>query len=108
MPFTKSNFRSLSKALFLLITAIVLLGYCNYIRLEAAKAAIKSAGPSEYSIGLKIGFNPRCGLTFVSVGFWQQGPRIPERQGYICGGLFTSTKIELVPFDEGLILEDIT
>jgi hypothetical protein len=108
MPFTKLNFLGLSKALMLVITAIVIYGYCNYIRLDAALAVIKSVGPSEYRIGVKLGLNPRCGLTFVSVGFWQQGPGIPERQGYICGGLFTSAKMEVVPFDQGLILEEIT
>jgi hypothetical protein len=90
----------------LLVVTLAIFGYCNHLRLEAAQAKIQSSGPSEFRTGLKLGLNPRCGMTFISVGFWQQGPGIPERQGYICGGVLTSAEMKLVPFDAGLILND--
>jgi hypothetical protein len=107
MPIGKSDFPYLSGAPILLIAAVAIYAYSNQLRLESADAFLKGMGPSEQSIGLKLGFNPRCGITFVSVGFWQRGPRLPERQGYICGGLFTSPRMEVVPFHAGLVLEDI-
>lgn len=106
MNSVRSHLPTLIKMFSLLVATLAIFGYCNYLRLEAARAKIRSSGPSEFTIGLKLGFNPRCGLTFISVGFWQQGPGIPERQGYICGGVLTSAEMRLVPFDAGLVLND--
>jgi hypothetical protein len=76
--------------------------------MTAARNLIESTGPSEYLLDPEFGPNPLCGVTLYSVGFWQQGPGIPERQGYICGGLFGSAKFRIVPFDQGLTFEEIT
>lgn len=94
--------RSVLVATVAIAIVVALFAVSNHYRLAAARDVMERTGPSEYSLEISYGPNSRCdGL--ASVGFWQHGPGIPERQGYICGGVLTSPRMELVPFDEGLV-----
>ena len=87
------------------LVAFIALLYTNHRRLEAARTVLERAGPSEITTTLTYGFNERCS-DIVSVAFWQRGPHMAERQGYVCGGAFGSARIEVVPFAKGAIAPD--
>ena len=61
--------------------------------------------PSEKIIQHQFGYNPYCG-SYHSVGFWQQGPTVEERQGFICGGVISDRYLVTVPFHEGLTISN--
>lgn len=74
------------------------------VKREAAIALLKAQGPSEIDAHVVYGFDHvRCSGEAMVVAFWQRGPNIPERQGYVCGGILAAPVIELVPFDEVMI-----
>lgn len=97
------------RKIVLAVLIFIVLGWliCSWIgnhQLHNAKVLLEQAGPAELELHARYGFtHSRCGSDFVTVIFWQRGPRIPERQGYVCGGLFHPSEIQIVPFDEGLI-----
>src|SRR4051812_1310979 len=71
-------------------------------RYMSAAAALIRSTPSESVLELQWGANANCpGVTLASVAFWQQGPHLPERQGYVCGGLVSAPTIVVVPFGAG-------
>ena len=92
------------KSLVALVLVLSLFGLQNYIRLAAAKKALQTVGPSEYALAVQYGYNARC-HSVVAVGFWQRGPKIPERQGYVCGGFVTGAEILVVPHNEGRAID---
>jgi len=66
--------------------------------LTAARYALEQEGPSEFVLKLRYGFtHSKCQGDFITVIFWQRGPKIPEREGYVCGGVFSPAHIEILP-----------
>jgi len=66
--------------------------------LTAARYALEQEGPSEFVQKLRYGFtHSKCQGDFITVIFWQRGPKIPEREGYVCGGVFSPAHIEILP-----------
>jgi hypothetical protein len=100
--------RSVKGLLLFALGASVVYWSCSVWLMTAARNLIESSGPSEFLLDPQFGPNRYCGATLYSVGFWQQGPGIPERQGYVCGGLFSKAQFRIVPFDQGLTVEEIT
>ncbi len=80
----------------MVLMALVAIWVGNIVRLQSARAVLDRAGPSERLIELELGFNAYCGGDLISARFWQRGPRIPERWGYICGGVISQAIIRPV------------
>jgi hypothetical protein len=79
----------------LILCAIAIWVLDGLYRGSLAGAALDRAGYTERTTRRSL-WPTSCGILNYEAGFWGQGPRAREAQGYVCVGYFHPPEIKLV------------